>query len=169
MACKKPNRPTVVVRNVLLSKQFELLLGLRSDTLLWELPGGKVEDETVAQAGVREQAEETGIDLGENYVLLGFADSASIKHPDRRFVELFLLWSEWDGFARTEEDNHLIWRWCGVDDLPPEAKLMPSTRFFVERLLPHYLQNAQAVSGEEEEPEGSEELEPAVPMTDFSR
>ncbi len=134
----KVARPTLVVRNVLLSSAGELLLGLRSDTTLWELPGGKVDDETTVEAGVREQYEETGIVLSpeRGVVQLGFHDVLGMKDPTKRSVELYLGWRGWEGFAGVMEDAHLQWRWYSRSELPPDDKLMPGTRHFCMNVLP---------------------------------
>ncbi len=152
---KNVRRPMLVARNVLLSRDRQILLGLRAETGLWECAGGKVDDETVAEAAKREQLEETGIVLKGNHILLAHIDCFSLKNPDRRFVDLFLFWSQWEGTAAVmEKDAHLKWQWFYVVDLPPLAQLMPTTGKFVENFLPHWLTIIVAVRNHSESGEG---------------
>lgn len=129
-------RPVVVARNILLSSKGECLLGLRSDLLRWELPGGKVEDESAQDAAIREMLEETDIDLVGEPTYLGYADVISLKRARQRSLDLFFLWPSWTGFARVCEEKHLQWRWFSLDGLPPTSKLMPSTTYCLTQLLP---------------------------------
>lgn len=154
------NRPILVVRNVLLSLSNEqnpsLLLGLRAKTCQWELPGGKVDNETVRMAGLREQTEETGMYLQGDCKHVGFADVVSMRGvPGRRFVDLFLQWTMWRGEATVKEpDTHLAWRWFSVKTLPTLDKMASSTRYFVEHLLPGLLSGSEAQwQGEDIEPD----------------
>jgi 8-oxo-dGTP pyrophosphatase MutT (NUDIX family) len=133
---------------VLLSSAREILLGLRSDTLRWECPGGKVEDESLLAASLREQTEETGVGLLGNFILLGYAEGHKLG-GSQRFLELYLLWQSWDGFAQLKEENNLQWRWFPVDKLPPAETMMPGLGHFAAALLPNYL--AAFAAGEESE------------------
>jgi 8-oxo-dGTP pyrophosphatase MutT (NUDIX family) len=136
----KINRPVVVVRNVLVDDRGCLLLGLRKQTGLWELPGGKVDDERLAAAGKREQREETGVELKGCHVCLGHFEGRGVSRPDRRYIDFFLLWERWKGFPRRiEPEVHTDWSWFAPDDLPPAKELMPSTAYFVRNFLPDVL------------------------------
>jgi len=119
-------RPILVVRNVLIDKQDRLLLGLRADVNLWELPGGKVDDEYVLDAALREQKEETGMTLQGIPRLVGYADGPGMRDPKKKFTDLLLMWPAWDGEPQlTEPDKQRAW-------LP----LTPSAKIFAESILP---------------------------------
>lgn len=125
-------RPVLVVRNLLCS-EGKVLLGLRKETGLWELPGGKVDYESVVEAAVRENLEETSVRLLGEPECLGYYDGFSLKNPDRRFCDIILRWHKWSGEARVMERSHAKWDWYEKGDMHPRL-LMPSTRHFYERL-----------------------------------
>lgn len=138
-------RPVAVVANVLVSGQGEVLLGLRGDLLQWEVPGGKVEDETLAEAGRREQEEETGMLLRGTPSCLGYAD---VVLRGVRYLVVFLAWREWEGFPRLREENTLRWRWFAADALPAAKDMTPGTRKLFGELSPFPAQGAAARGGE---------------------
>lgn len=134
---KQVKRPLLVVRNVLIDAGGRVLLGLRKDRLLWELPGGKVDDEPVLEACRRENLEETGILLGAaDPLLLGYYDQYSKKFR-RRVVDLIFRFSKWTGRARVMPENkHVRWEWRPLPLLPlsrtESDSYMGSTRYFLE-------------------------------------
>ena len=128
--------PIVVVSNVLISSQGELLMGLRGDLLQWELPGGLVGDEEVAEAARREQEGRTGMELLGVPQSLGYLDW---KYRGKRHVSIFLSWSGWSGFPVKLGDETLQWRWFPVEELPPPERCTVPTRLFVEKILPFLL------------------------------
>lgn len=129
-------RPITVASNVLLSDEG-LLLGLRSDSLLWGLPGGKVEAESVFDAGRREQKEENGMALLGSPVPVGFADSWEHEGARGRkwHVCHFLVWRLWAGKPARTEESHMRWEFFKLDKLPPLKEMTYATRFFVENYL----------------------------------
>lgn len=130
--------PRLVVRNVLLTQYDEyLLIGLRKDYKLWEVPGGKVDDEQVLEASIREQLEETGLRLKGIPRVVGYVDSFGMKNKRTRFCEIYLQWFDWDGTAVMvmEPDKHVEWRWVHIDRLAKLA-FMPGTELFVRSMLP---------------------------------
>jgi 8-oxo-dGTP pyrophosphatase MutT (NUDIX family) len=130
------NRPVLVAANVLLSGQGEILLHLRADLMKWECPGGKVEDETVLEAALREQEEESGILLRGTPQVLGFIDGHGHTDLKQRFVVIYLLWTQWDGFPEKREENTLRWQWFKVNDMPANDACSPGLRRFISDLLP---------------------------------
>lgn len=132
------NRPTPVARALVLDHHHRILLGLRKDALKWECPGGKLEDETVADGVKRECLEETGIALRGFPELVGYVDARHLK-KQHRTVELFLAFPEYDGApGLTTDDKHLQWAWFGLADTRL-LDLMPSTREMLQWLLPQFL------------------------------
>lgn len=100
----------VSVRNILVNQGKVLLLERRRDGL-WELPGGKVENETVEGAATREQAEETSVILLGKPTCVGYVDG--VKEGK---LEIVLEWTEWFGQARALE--HASVAWWPLDRLP---------------------------------------------------
>ncbi len=118
----------VKVRNVLVTLDDKILLGL-TKKYKWGLPGGKVGEEHVHEASIREQQEETSMILCGMPRLIAYIDNG-------KFVELVLLWSQWVGTpVVVEENNHLEWKWFPLKELR-EIKLTKSARFFVDSIMP---------------------------------
>jgi len=134
------SRPILVVRNILLTPENKVLLGLRSDRTLWECPGGKVENEDHIEACRREQFEETGVLLLDREPeLIGLVSNVN-PFTNQRYCDAFYLWANWCGCPHVQEEQaHLMWRWFELDKLPPQRSLMPSTLVLLRDTLPAYL------------------------------
>lgn len=146
--------PTIVVANVLISEDNELLMGLRSDRLEWEVPGGKVQDETLVEAYNRELLEETGMCTDERPSLLGISEPDPAHFGGRRYVILFMQVRSWHGFPqRMEPEKCLSWRWFSLDDLPPPEKCTPGSRDFFANILPRIRQQENGHGGPEADPD----------------
>ncbi len=147
-------RPILVASNVLIDPTGKILMGLRAESLRWEVSGGKVEDETLVQAAIREHEEETGMTLLGTPRLLGWADVTGdgAITKDQRFVCVFLLWEHWHGFPRLNEGKHLRWAWVAPEDLPPLEAMTQGTRVLVTGILPDYLVGKEEVQPEAEDP-----------------
>lgn len=125
----------LVVANVLITPDNHILMGLRADRMEWEIPGGKVEDETLFEAYNRELLEETGMWTDDVPSLVGVSEP---RIDGRRYLILFLLAHSWHGFPqRLEPEKCLAWRWFPLDGLPPTEKCTPGTRDFINRILPN--------------------------------
>lgn len=142
-------RPIAVAANVLLSQNGELLMGLRSDCLKWEVPVGKVEDEELVDAAKREMMEECGVTLKGEPTVIGHADVYGTTGASRyqRYLVIFLLWKKWDGFPQIK-DEHLRWRWFKWEEMPPAEQVTNGTNVLLAHIFPAYLK-AQARVGEE--------------------
>jgi 8-oxo-dGTP diphosphatase len=139
------DRPVLVVAAVLLTPDHQLLMGLRADVLEWEVPGGKVEDETLAEAFARELREEAGVWTDEAPALMGVAEPDPTKNDGVRYVVHFLCVRHWHGFPqRMEPHKCMMWRWFPLTGLPPMKKMTPGTRQFVKNILPKFLQEEAA-------------------------
>lgn len=138
-------QPVLVAAAVLYNGAGELLMALRADRLQWEVPGGKVGDETLTQAFRRELAEETGMVSDEDPVFLGVSEPDPAEFAGTRFVIHFLLVRSWRGFPqRMEPEKCLALRWFPADRLPPPERLTPGTRDFVMHILPALVAGGEA-------------------------
>jgi 8-oxo-dGTP pyrophosphatase MutT (NUDIX family) len=99
-------------------------MGLRSDTGLWEMPGGKVEDETVLEAALRELDEEVGARPSGQAHFLGYVDTRHLSKP-RRSVDIYYLWDVEKVPYEPLEKAHRKWSWL---PLSQSFCLMPSCR-----------------------------------------
>lgn len=149
-------KPIPVVACVLMNDSTEILMGLRADRIEWEVPGGKLDNETLKEAFYRELAEETGIQATGKPQLLGVSEPDPANFNGARYMIHFMLMREWKGFARRlEPDKCLSWRWFHLSELPPLEKCTPGTRDFFMNILPDYLPdhsvlNYKRVSNEQE-------------------
>lgn len=131
-------RPILVASNVLLNCYSQVLMGRRKDSGLWEIPGGKVEDEPLIYAGIREMEEETGIRLHGFPAVFGVADTwgAFGSQGLQSYVCVGLLW-EHQGLkrARLVEGKHDKWEWFGLwEDLPSDSLVTVGTRLLFSQL-----------------------------------
>lgn len=60
----------------------------------WDFPGGRIDDQELEEAAIREQKEETGMEISGPSMPL-FACTS--KWKDRSLFSVFLLWSNWQG------------------------------------------------------------------------
>lgn len=135
---RPPMRPVVVASSVLMNSDGEVLLGRRSDDGLWEVPGGKVEAESVVDGARREILEETGIALKGAPASLGHVDTWGHQGVAGRqwYVCLVFLWREWDGFPQLLEGKHTQWKWFKLNSLPAPELMNFGTRACVRDLIP---------------------------------
>jgi len=114
-------RPILVASNIVMDvSRSRILLGRRADNDCWEFPGGKVEAESVVEAGRREQYEETGMELLGEPALVGLADGWEwIGVTGKQwYVCAGLLWTRFNGEPELVEGKHVEWRWFSGNELP---------------------------------------------------
>lgn len=132
------NRPLVVVSNVLMKHvdgKVCLLLGRRTKDGLWCTPGGKVERETLEEAAVREQKEETGLDLRGGHYLITVTEDLPFKEKGQQHhVVVHFRWLNWSGELRVAEPSHDRWEWVPLEQAM-RYRLKPGARSLVEYLL----------------------------------
>jgi 8-oxo-dGTP pyrophosphatase MutT (NUDIX family) len=104
----------IIVRNLLLD-QKKILLGQRTCGL-WDLPGGRVENETVHEAGVREQLEETGMNLLGPSFLFHYIDYG-------RKLIMVLQWLKWEGQPQELDEDHKNWQWVPIGQWPENLSI----------------------------------------------
>jgi ADP-ribose pyrophosphatase YjhB (NUDIX family) len=115
---------TVGVFGLIFRGETEVLLGLRRDYDIWNLPGGGLrQGETVAEGVVREVGEETGLAV-EVDRLVGV-----YSKPYRSQIVLTFECRVTSGMLQPSEEAY-EWRYFSVDDLP--RNLLPKHR---ERIL----------------------------------
>lgn len=122
-------KPTVVASSVLIRADGAVLLGRRADCGLWNTPGGKCEDESLADAGRREMAEECGLRLlGEPSLLTVTEDYGQVPPYDQqRFVVIHLRWFLWKGKVGEGDNSHTAYEWFRPNRALRE-RLMPGCR-----------------------------------------
>jgi ADP-ribose pyrophosphatase YjhB (NUDIX family) len=109
---------------------------------MWELPGGKVDDEELLAASRREQKEETDLELLGQPDLLGFADC--FGRDGQRYLDLFLRWHGWTGQPRVvEPKKQARWEWVPYFEAPEHRLFMTSTRYFVDSIWPKIIGGEQ--------------------------
>lgn len=98
----------------------------------WTMPGGKLEfGESFEAGGVRELAEETGIQTGQGDLEL--VSLANNRLPDAHFVTVGLICRQSTGEARVMEPDEITeWRWFPLAELP--SPLFPPSAEILERL-----------------------------------
>lgn len=130
-------RPLAVVSNVLFKHEngeVLILMGKRSKDGLWCTPGGKVERETISEAGRREQLEETGMTLlGDPVLLTVTEDIDSKKKSEQHHVVVHLSWPRWSGEPFPAEPSHTEWKWFTIKKAIT-LRLKPGTRKLIEYL-----------------------------------
>ncbi len=101
---------------VLLVSQYRYPIGKETK----ELPAGKVEnEETLAEAMIRETEEETGLfptkyeELGTFYTSAGFCDEE---------ITLFVVWEYKESKQKLEDDEKITLMWENVHDIMKETK-----------------------------------------------
>lgn len=113
----------IVAKSVVFNEEGKLLALRRSETderrpLQWDLPGGWVEEgEDFAEATVRETAEETGINLDSQTLLLVFTKTAIKQPKDEPMNVVWLFFA-----AKTKTDmvtvssEHSEYKWMTIDE-----------------------------------------------------
>lgn len=133
--------PELVAACVLVNPRGEVLMGLRADRREWEVPGGKVQDESVLDAWHRELKEEAGLTTDVYPDFLGVSEPDPAEFGGRRYFIVFLAVRHWEGTpAVREPDKCLEWRWWPLSALPPAEKMTPGTRDFAREMVPSLLQ-----------------------------
>jgi ADP-ribose pyrophosphatase YjhB (NUDIX family) len=115
--------PKIAVNALVFNDRGEILLAKRTDNGLWCIPGGHVElGETLAQACLRELAEETGL-RAEVVRLVGvYSDTAGSLHlaqgKEWHTVRVSFLCRAVSGELRPSSETSEL-RYFAVDSLPP--------------------------------------------------
>lgn len=96
------------------------------------MPGGNVEAyETVAQAAVREQKEESSLSLSSPWVMLGYVEVRNNRGGGFT-THLCLKWYRWEGEA-LPSDSHSLWDWFSYEEAM-SLHLAPHTKEFFKQL-----------------------------------
>lgn len=104
-----------IVVNVAVIHENKILLTQREDFETWVLPSGGVENgESLAQAGIRETKEETGLDV-ELTRLIGVYSRLSNMAPS--YIVLF-AGRPVGGEIKCQEGETIDVKWFEFDDLP---------------------------------------------------
>jgi len=141
------SRPLVVANN-LMFEQGKVLLLRRAEDGLWCTPGGKVEDESVVEAGRRETLEECGLSLLGKPHFLGYSEISRKQQGRPPLLIMHLLWARWQGKAAACEKGFMDCRWFEPKGLPVLHNLTEGTRQGFRLVADDYgLVHSSAVSG----------------------
>ena len=108
----------LTVRGIIKNELGEILIVKRhpkgrTDPEMWELPGGKVENqEHFADALVREIKEETNLDADVGY----FAEAIQNDYPHKRTVQLMMHLENVIGEVKISEE-HTDFMWASIDTI----------------------------------------------------
>jgi 8-oxo-dGTP pyrophosphatase MutT (NUDIX family) len=100
----------------------QVLLGRRSDTGNWALPGGIIDPgEEPADAAVREIFEETGVvAVPERLVSVGVSPPTTYRNGDQvQYLDHTFLCRATGGEARVNDSESVEVSWFSIDELPP--------------------------------------------------
>lgn len=107
---------------VVIDESGRLLLGCRTDTGAWALPGGIVEPgEEPADAAVREIFEETAV-VAEPEALVAVTLSAETTYANGdvvQYLDVLFRCRAVDGSARVNDPESTAVQWYPLDGLPP--------------------------------------------------
>lgn len=134
-----PNSLVPSVNVVVTSDDEEILLIRRTDNDNWSLPGGAIDiGESLAQAGIRETKEETGIDCEITGLVGIYTDPKHVLHytsnDEVRQEFSIVLTGRPVGGQPTPSDESSEVRWVMPDDLP-NYTMDRSMRRRLERFL----------------------------------
>lgn len=127
----KPNSLVPAASVVVVDEGGHILLQRRSDNGMWALPGGKMElGESLAECGIRETREETGIDVEITGIVGTYTNPGHVFAYDdgevRQEFSICLLARPTGGTVRVSDESHEV-AWfepTETDDLP----MVPSIR-----------------------------------------
>ncbi|GAA2149939.1 NUDIX domain-containing protein [Kitasatospora kazusensis] len=121
----KPNSLVPAASVVVVDAAGRILLQRRTDNGLWALPGGKMElGESLADCGIRETLEETGIDVEITAIVGTYTNPGHVFAYDdgevRQEFSICLLARPTGGRLRVSDESHEVaWFEAGeVDGLP---------------------------------------------------
>jgi mutator protein MutT len=122
--------PRHVARAIIRRHDGRILLGYKTKSKAWELPGGKAEaEESPLDTAIREVREETGIDLDK------ISDWEALEYNFDDKLTYFVFYDIiGDLMAEAQPDEvHSDWRWWQVDYID-QLTLRPSTA----KILSHW-------------------------------
>lgn len=117
----KPNQPIIPsVHGIIINDSHEILLHKREDSLIWAIPGGKIElDESIEQCLKREMQEELGVAVATERLLSIYTDPSYVlalgDAVQRVFLIVFLCTIASGELTLTSET--MEYRWFGKEDL----------------------------------------------------
>ncbi|MEV4235163.1 NUDIX domain-containing protein [Nocardia sp. NPDC050408] len=115
---------------VVVDETGQILLQRRVDNEMWALPGGKMElGESLAECGIRETKEETGIDIEITGIVGTYTNPGHVFAYDngevRQEFSICLLGRPLSGTIRvSDESTEVAWfDTCEIDTLPMVASI----------------------------------------------
>ncbi len=127
------------VNALMLNEKDQVLMGVRKNAFSageLSIPSGHIEvGETIQQAVVREIAEETGVTVEEQALILMAITNYIIPEWEHQYISFDFLVKKWEGNVQAmEPDKCEAWQWMNLEDIP--AKI----HYPAEKTITHYKQ-----------------------------
>lgn len=119
---------------IIVNKQGQILIGVRTDNRLWATPGGKVDkDETVAEGAIREVKEECGLDVKETNmecydVHVGAYNNAGAGNEEKMWISFMFICKDYEGEIKAQPSEISGWVWMNLDEVKKLDLFEPSKR-----------------------------------------
>jgi len=115
---------------IIVNKQGQILIGIRTDTRTWATPGGKVNtQETVLSGAIREVKEECNLDVKnmECYdVHVGTYNNGGSGNEEKMWISFMFICKDFSGEVSPQEKEMSGWVWMELDEIKKLDLFEPS-------------------------------------------